>query len=199
MFDQNQDDQQVVVPPPQDLTDATSTPNNGVVIPEPDDANVIKPDTASTPEPEPEPQVQSAPTVPQNQDDDLVIPEDIEEEDIAPATTPKPEIPQVTVDEEGSLANLPSLTGVTDSPNSATDDLSELKHKALEALSPLVDELDQEPEEKFSTTMMLIQASENKDLLPKAYEAAQTITDDKARAQALLDVVNEINYFSQSK
>jgi hypothetical protein len=206
MFGQNQDDSQVVVEPPQDLTNATPAPSNGVVLPEPDDANVIKPDTASTPEPAPEPQVQSAPTVPQDKDDDLVIPEDVEEEDIAPAITPKPVEPSVTVEEDEPMKNSPSFAPtddhqdkVSDFVTTATDDLSDLKRKALEALSPLVDELDQTPEEKFGTTMMLVQATNNKDLLSTAYEVAQTITDDKEKAQALLDVVNEINYFSQAK
>jgi hypothetical protein len=45
--------------------------------------------------------------------------------------------------------------------------------------------------------MMLIQASDNQDLLREAFQAAKEITDEKARAQALLDVVNEINYFTQ--
>jgi hypothetical protein len=72
-----------------------------------------------------------------------------------------------------------------------------LKQQALQQLSPLVDKLEQTPEEKFRTTMMLIQASDNQDLLKTAYEAANQISDEKARAQALLDVVNEINYFSQ--
>ena len=45
--------------------------------------------------------------------------------------------------------------------------------------------------------MMMIQASDNQDLLKDAYEAAQQIEDEKTRAQALLDVVNEINYFTQ--
>lgn len=57
--------------------------------------------------------------------------------------------------------------------------------------------LDQSPEEKFRTTMMMIQASDNQDLITTAYEAANQITDEKARAQALLDVINEINYFTQ--
>jgi hypothetical protein len=75
--------------------------------------------------------------------------------------------------------------------------LADLKQQALQQLSPLVDKLEQTPEEKFRTTMMLIQASDNQDLLKTAYEAANQISDEKARAQALLDVVNEINYFSQ--
>lgn len=79
------------------------------------------------------------------------------------------------------------------------DALLDLKQKALQQLTPLVGHLDQSPLEKFRTTMMLIQASDNKSLLKDAYDAAQTIEDEKIRAQALLDVVNEINYFTQSK
>jgi hypothetical protein len=45
--------------------------------------------------------------------------------------------------------------------------------------------------------MMLIQASDDQSLVQSAYDAANQITDEKARAQALLDVVNEINYFTQ--
>ncbi|MGD0284058.1 MAG: hypothetical protein ABSB12_00475 [Candidatus Saccharimonadales bacterium] len=79
----------------------------------------------------------------------------------------------------------------------STDDLMAIKEQALQQLDPLMDHLDQTPEEKFRTTMMMIQAADNKLLIPSAYQAAQQIKDDKARAQALLDVVNEINYFSQ--
>jgi len=77
-------------------------------------------------------------------------------------------------------------------------DLLDIKQKALQELSPLVDQLEQTPEEKFRTTMMMIQASDDQSLLPAAYDAAQAIIDEKAKAQALLDVVNEINYFTQS-
>lgn len=80
----------------------------------------------------------------------------------------------------------------------ANTTLLDIKQKALQELSPLVDQLEQTPEEKFRTTMMMIQASDDQSLLPAAYDAAQAITDEKAKAQALLDVVNEINYFTQS-
>jgi hypothetical protein len=43
----------------------------------------------------------------------------------------------------------------------------------------------------------MIQASDDQKLVKDAYEAAKQIPDEKARAQALLDVVNEINYFTQ--
>jgi hypothetical protein len=77
------------------------------------------------------------------------------------------------------------------------DELLKLKQQALQSLAPLVDHLEQDPEAKFKTTMMMIQASDNSDLIPEAYEAANKIPDEKVRAQALLDVVNEINYFTQ--
>lgn len=78
-----------------------------------------------------------------------------------------------------------------------SDDLLSIKQEALQNLSPLVSHLEQSPEEKFRTTMMMIQASDDQSLVKAAYEAAKQITDEKARAQALLDVVNEINYFTQ--
>jgi len=79
------------------------------------------------------------------------------------------------------------------------DDLLNIKQHALQNLTPLVGQLDQQPEERFKTIMMLIQASDNPQLIKQAYEAAHQIPDQKARAQALIDVVNEINYFTQKK
>lgn len=79
------------------------------------------------------------------------------------------------------------------------DDLLKIKEQALQNLAPLVNHLGQTPEEKFRTTMMLIQASDNPELLGEANDAANKIADEKARAQALLDVVNEINYFTNQK
>lgn len=79
----------------------------------------------------------------------------------------------------------------------ADQSLLDLKKQALEELSPLVEHLDQTPEEKFKTTMMLIQATDSSNLISAAHEAAKAITDEKVRAQALLDIVNEINYFTQ--
>lgn len=90
---------------------------------------------------------------------------------------------------------------VIDSSASGTEtgQLADLKRKALDQLSPLVNQLDQSPEERYKTLMMMIQASDNQDLLSEAYDAAQKITDEKAKAEALLNIVNEINYFTQQK
>ncbi len=77
------------------------------------------------------------------------------------------------------------------------DELLNIKQQALQQLSPLVGQLEQSPEEKFHTTMRIIQASDNHSLVKDAYDAARQIEDDKVRAQALLDIINEINYFTK--
>lgn len=94
----------------------------------------------------------------------------------------------------------PAFLPVGDDPTplaASSDQLLDIKQQALTQLTPLVGHLDQSPEEKFRTTMMMIQASDNQTLVKDAYEAAQQISDEKVKAQALLDIVNEINYFTQ--
>ncbi len=109
----------------------------------------------------------------------------------------------ITADAPEVIAPTPAIpdTSAQDQPAPVTlgspSALGDLKQQALQQLSPLVGHLDQTPEEKFRTTMMMIQAADNQDLLQTAYDAANQITDEKAKAQALLDVINEINYFSQ--
>lgn len=96
----------------------------------------------------------------------------------------------------GGYVATPAPGAPSDQPVN-TDDLLDIKHDALQQLSPLVGHLDQTPEEKFRTTMMMIQASDNHALVREAYEAAQQIPSEKERAQAFLDIINEINYFTQ--
>ena len=101
-------------------------------------------------------------------------------------------------------ASLSSSSPASISPTPPTspinpDDLLALKQQALNQLTPLVGQLEQTPEERFRTTMMMIQSADNQSLIKDAYEAAQAISDDKVRAQALLDVINEINYFTQQQ
>jgi hypothetical protein len=113
-----------------------------------------------------------------------------------------PTVPDLNLPPGLPMHEVPSATPATPPrPHQDTpaDNLLQLKQQAIKNLEPLVNHLEQTPEEKFKTTMMLIQASDNAALVKDAYEAAQKITDEKARAQALIDVVNEINYFTQHK
>lgn len=108
-----------------------------------------------------------------------------------------PTVPAAEPAQQSAFTPSAPAAAVTPDTN-VGEDLLDIKQKALQELSPLVDHLEQSPEEKFKTTMMMIQASDDQSLLPTAYDAAQAITDEKAKAQALLDVVNEINYFTQA-
>ncbi len=110
------------------------------------------------------------------------------------------EPPQVGPAKPSQPENMPTVApAAAAAPDlSALDpDLAQIKQQALQSLGPLVGQLDQAPDEKFKTVMMLIQASDNSKMLKDAYQAASQITDEKTRAQALLDIINEVNYFTQ--
>lgn len=104
--------------------------------------------------------------------------------------------PVMQMHQDAVAASAAGPDNVSPVAGSSDDELMAIKQDALTALTPLVGSLDQTPEEKFKTTMMMIQASDDRSLVRAAYEAAQAIADEKVRAQALLDVVNEINYFT---
>jgi hypothetical protein len=116
-----------------------------------------------------------------------------------PTVTEQPVATPPVVDPTPAPAPAPApvVSAPVPAPAGGTDELLDLKQSALHELSPLIGHLEQSPEEKFRTTMMMIQASDDQTLLTTAYEAAKAISDEKARAQALLDIVNEINYFTQ--
>lgn len=118
----------------------------------------------------------------------------------APGSAPQGDM-QTDDNSDSTVVPAPPEEKPTSMPSPGNTDstgLLSIKQEAMSALSPLLDHLDQTPEEKFRTTMMMIQAADNDKLIPVAYEAAKSISDEKARAQALLDIVNEINYFTQS-
>lgn len=124
-----------------------------------------------------------------------------------PSVAPEPPVSAPPV--EPTAPSAPSQGGEADAggfnvtvpvsgdTNPHPDQLLDIKQQALQHLSPLVDHLEQSASDRFRTTMMMIQASDNASLIKTAYEAALQISDDKERAQALLDLINEINYFTQ--
>ena len=80
--------------------------------------------------------------------------------------------------------------------NSADQDLADVKQAALTELRPLIDKLDVDPEEKFNTYLLLVRSTDDKDLIAPAHEAAKAITDEAKKAQALLDIIKEIDFLS---
>lgn len=115
------------------------------------------------------------------------------------ATLPEPPTPV-----DPPVMSLPDPIG-TDEPEAqvatvatglASESLDTIKQDALTELRPLIDKLDVSPEEKFDTYLLLLRSTDDKALIGPAHEAARLITDEARRAQALLDIIKEIDYLS---
>ena len=106
--------------------------------------------------------------------------------DITKPTTPEPVTPTPAVS--------------APAPATAADPaLDTIKQTALNELRPLVDKLDVSPEEKFDTYLLLLRSTDDKTLIAPAHDAAIAIVDEARRAQALLDIIKEIDYFSNPR
>lgn len=90
---------------------------------------------------------------------------------------------------------LPAPTPVVED----TGPLASIKQDALTELRPLVDKLNVSPEEKFDTYLLLIRSTDDTNLIGPAHDAAKAITDETRRAEALLDIIKEIDYLSHPK
>lgn len=115
---------------------------------------------------------------------------------VADASTPTtPPAPQPEVAETAPVVPpMPETPAVTSTPST---DLDGIKKDALGELRPLIDKVDLPAEEKFDTYLMLIRSTDDASLIAPAHTAAQGIADEKRRAEALLDIVKEIDYLSK--
>ncbi|MDO4870558.1 MAG: hypothetical protein Q3996_00455 [Candidatus Saccharibacteria bacterium] len=91
-----------------------------------------------------------------------------------------------------SLASEDSI--VTESADNKPN-YDDLKQQALRDLRPILDKIQLNEEESFDILLLMIRETDDESLLDKAYEAARRITDETRRAQALLDVIKEAEYF----
>lgn len=125
-------------------------------------------------------------------------------------TNAQPEMPEFKMPEPPTMSNDSGMppafatpdTSVASSPStqpvgSGDSSLDNIKKDALNELRPLVDKLDVSPEEKYDTYLLLIRSTDDRDLIAPAHEAARGIQDEARRAQALLDIIKEIDYLSQ--
>jgi len=84
----------------------------------------------------------------------------------------------------------------TPAASSVSPELDSIKKSALEELRPLVDKLELPADEKFDTLLLIIRSTDDQGLVTQAYEAAKSIEDETKRAEALLDIIKEIDYFA---
>lgn len=76
------------------------------------------------------------------------------------------------------------------------ESLDDIKRDALYELRPLIELLDIVPEEKFDIYLLLLRSSDDKTLIAPAHNAAKNIKDEARRAQALLDIIKEIDFLT---
>ena len=117
-------------------------------------------------------------------------PEDPALPDLTEFATPEIEMPDTitTVD-----------NNTTPSVSQDDDSLDPIKNQALEELRPLIEKLNIPAEEKFETYLLLIRSSDDKSLIAPAHQTALLIEDETKRAEALLDIIKEIEYLSSAK
>lgn len=77
--------------------------------------------------------------------------------------------------------------------------LDGVKVEAINELRPLMDKLVLPAEEKFDLYLLIIRSTDDKTLIAPAHEAAKLIADDTRRANALVDIIKEIDYLSTDK
>lgn len=110
-------------------------------------------------------------------------------EEPEPVVPPMPTVPEPSID-------VPETPPV---PSAGSSELDGIKMEALNELRPLVDKLDVPAEERFDTYLLLLRSTDDKELIAPAHEAAKSIADEARRAQALLDIIKEIDFLSQSQ
>ncbi len=89
---------------------------------------------------------------------------------------------------------------VSDGQQSAdVNDLPGIKKEAIVELRPLIEKLDLAPDEKFDIYLLILRSTDDKTLIAPAHVAARNIPDETRRAQALLDIIREIDYLSAPK
>lgn len=148
-------------------------------VDEPDGGAVpAAPPLGGTPVPTPVPTPAPVPTAPVMQADNVVP-------IAAPAPAPGLE-----------YSTPPAAIDHSDSSAGSEDSIEQIKVSALQQLRPLMQHIELSPEEKFEKYLMMLRASDDIGLIEPTYQAAQQISSEKLKAQALLDVINEINYLT---
>jgi len=109
------------------------------------------------------------------------------------ATAPEPEQDEPATMPTPSM-DMPPIDSTQ--PIGPTNELESIKKEALMELRPLVGKLDLEAEEKFNIYLLLIRSTDDKSLIAPAHEAAANIADESKKAQALLDIIKEIDFLS---
>jgi hypothetical protein len=118
---------------------------------------------------------------------------------VAAAPVPVPDYPAApTLEYPTTPVEQPAMPAFNfQTPAEPVSDLEGVKKDAIQELRPLIDHIDLPPEEKFDTYLLLIRSTDDASLIAPAHSAAVAISDEKRKAEALLDIIKEIDYLSK--
>lgn len=124
---------------------------------------------------------------PDPNDDQTLVDQTVEQMPQDELSLPEPEIHSPVQE-----VAMPSAS-INITPTGTLNNLGALRQDALHELSPLIGHLDQTPDEKYATAKMVYEETKDQNLLSAVYEAAKNLPDDKAKAEAIYDVIQKIN------
>lgn len=114
----------------------------------------------------------------------------------APAPAPAPDAGVAATIPSFPEAPTPEIAPLSGSFG-ASNDLEGIKSQALTELRPLIDRVDLPAEDRFDAYLMLLRSTDDSTLISPAHTAAQNIADEKRKAEALLEIIKEIDYLSR--
>ena len=77
--------------------------------------------------------------------------------------------------------------------SSVGGDLASIKEAMMRDLFPLMDKVQVEPEQKYEIFKEMIETTNDKSMIAGAYEAAKGLTDETAKAEALLYLIKRVD------
>lgn len=102
------------------------------------------------------------------------------------------------MDEQPQDQNVEINAGAT-AQEPGDNKLEDVKARAMKALTPLLSEIkDMDPERKFDICISAMRYTDDKELANAALEAALAIEETGTKAEALVELINEINYLQQA-
>lgn len=110
---------------------------------------------------------------------------------------PNPAVTVPPISEPSTIQPSAPVLPTPSQPTTSDTGLEGIKSAALSELRPLIDRVDLPVEEKFSTYLLLIRSTDDASLIGPAHALAQSITDEKAKAEALLEIIKEIDYLTR--
>lgn len=135
---------------------------------------------------------------------DLPVPDTATDNSPTADETPTPDVPEdspiaapiaITTEESVAEESAPKEPKVAtiDVKEVSSSDMDSLRSRALAELAPIVDNLDVSKEQKYHTVMDAFEVTQEDNMLHKAFDFASDIADEKQKAEALKEILDNLS------